>query len=96
MEILSTSGVWVDAIIDGRWVEAKVFDEGSEYGINGGRISILSISKTGKRDPNRNFEAQMCYNYVRGEVTVESIDDELLNSIVAQLETLPKFKNSGE
>lgn len=36
---------------------AKVYDEGSEYGINGGRISKLTLS----------IDGRVVYNYDRGE-----------------------------
>ena len=37
--------------------EAKVYDEGSQYGINEGRISKLTLKENGK----------VIYNYDRGE-----------------------------
>ena len=41
----------------------KQYEEGSEYGINGGRISKLTIKRSGKE----------VYNYDRGE-DIEPID----------------------
>ena len=41
----------------------KQYEEGSEFGINGGRISKLTIKRSGRE----------VYNYVRGE-DIEPID----------------------
>ena len=40
--------MWTQGIINGFEFEVKHFDEGSEFGINGGRISKLFIKKAGK------------------------------------------------
>jgi len=62
------------AAIDGNALyeyHAKVYDEPSEWGLNGGRVSKLSIRKIG--------ESEWLYNYDRSEdipasdVEVESI-----------------------
>ena len=84
---------WVTAIINGRWVQAKVYDEPSRFGINNGRVSKCVIGKTSTRDQNKNFLDQMDYAYDRGlDFNNLSADD--LNSIITQLEKLPK--SSGE
>jgi hypothetical protein len=36
-------GGWVDGKIDGYRFQAKVYDSGSEYGIDGGRVSKLAV-----------------------------------------------------
>lgn len=83
---------WITAIIEGRWVQAKVYDEPSVFGINEGRVSKLSIGKTGIRDPNRNFFDQMDYNYDRGlDFKRRTLPDAVLRKIVASLEALPKL-----
>lgn len=79
---------WITAVIDNRWVQAKVYNEKSEFGINGGRVSKLAIGKTSQRDPQSNFFEQICYNYDRG-LDFSKISKELLKSIVNQLESLP-------
>lgn len=81
---------WITAVIDGRWVQAKVYDDPSDYGIDNGRVSKLAIGKTDTRDPNQDFFAQMCYNYDRG-LDFKKISIKQVRSIVAQLETLPKL-----
>ena len=79
---------WITAIIEGRWVQAKVYDEGSCFGINDGRVSKLVIGKTQYRDPTQNFFDQMCFNYDRG-LDFNDAPDGLVDKIVAELETLP-------
>ena len=37
--------MWSNGVIDGCWFEVKHYEEGSQYGINGGRISKLHITK---------------------------------------------------
>ena len=81
---------WITAIIEGRCVQAKVYNEPSTYGVNNGRVSKLAIGKTDKRDPNRNFFDQMAFNYDRG-LDFDNLPKGLLNKIVAELETLPKL-----
>ena len=41
---------WITAEIEGRWVQAKVYDEPSSYGINNGRVSKLAVGKENFRD----------------------------------------------
>ena len=83
---------WVTCVIAGRWVQAKVYDEPSEYGINGGRVSKLCICKTGMWDKSQDFLKQMDYNYDRG-VDFNTLEDpDILNVVVAALEKLPVEK----
>lgn len=83
---------WITAIIDGRYVQAQVFDEPSSYGINDGRVSKLTIGKTSKRDPNRNYFDQMAYNYDRG-LDFDNLPDGVLDKVVAELEALPAIRS---
>ena len=50
---------WITCVIADRWVQAKVYEEPSTFGINDGRVSKLTISKTAYRDPNQNYFEQM-------------------------------------
>lgn len=86
------SNNWITAIIHDRWVEAKVYDEPSSYGINNGRVSKLVISKTNSRNPFMDFLSQMDYNYDRG-LDFDNLPEGLLNRIVEELELLPKIHN---
>ena len=79
---------WITARIEGRWVQAKVYDLPSTFGINDGRVSKLTISKTAHRTPSRPFFEQMEYSYDRG-LDFDNLPDGLLEKIVAELETLP-------
>lgn len=83
---------WITCQIAGRYVTAKVFDEPSHYGINGGRVSKLSIGKTATRDITRNFSDQMAYEFDRG-LCKDEIDGATLAQIVAALEALPLVLN---
>ena len=69
MEILDDieySGQWLTAVINGHWVQAKLYKDPSSYGVNDGRVSKLSIGKADYRINNKNFFDQMCYHYDRG------------------------------
>jgi hypothetical protein len=88
---------WITAIIEGRWVQAKVYDEPSVFGINDGRVSKLAIGKTDTRDPTHNFFDQMDYNYDRGlDFKRRTLPVATLRKIVAHLEALPVRENSDE
>ena len=79
---------WITAIIDGRYVSAKVYDTPSVFGINNGRVSKCSIGKTSERDSGKNYFDQMDYNYDRG-LDFDNLPEGVLESIVAKLEQLP-------
>lgn len=81
---------WVTAIIEGHWVQAKVYDEPSTYGVNDGRVSKLVISKTAIWNPKTNFFDQMCFNYDRG-LDFDAAPAGLVDKVIAALETLPKI-----
>lgn len=81
---------WITAIIEGRWVQAKVYDEPSVFGVNECRVSKLTVGKTNQRDSNRNFFDQMDYNYDRGlDFHNETLSGEKLNKILEVLNGLP-------
>lgn len=82
---------WVTAIINDRWVQAKVYNEPSIFGINNGRVSKLCISKTNKIDTTKSFLAQIDYNYDRGLDFDNLPNSNILVEIVAELEKLPKL-----
>lgn len=77
---------WVKGRIGSYLFEAKLFDEGSEFGINGGRVSKLSIYKS-----KINFSRGCIVNYDRGW-DVEPKDDtekEIYNAVITLLENSP-------
>lgn len=82
---------WITAIICGRWVQAKVYDLPSTYGVNEGRVSKIVIGKTDVRIEGQHFFDQMDYNYDRGLDFDNLGDDQLLLDILEELENLPLF-----
>ena len=82
-KILKRSGAWVDFQFNGQFGQAKVYDEGSEYGINNGRTSKLVICST----PKWNHVATV-YSYDRG-LDFSDMDQKDVDLIVAELEALP-------
>ena len=91
MKILNDSrktSNWFTAIIAGRWVQAKIYNEGSEYGINGGRISKLWISK----DVNPANVSGDDYSYDRGLDYNNLTDATILPKVLKALEALPVLK----
>ena len=79
---------WITAVIEDRWVQAKVYDEPSTYGINDGRVSKLAVSKSNTRDPQKPFFDQICFNYDRG-LDFDNAPTGLIDKIIAELESLP-------
>ena len=77
------SGSWVDAIIDGYYVTAKVFSNPSMFGINSGRISKLTVVA----DTEWNYD-KIVVNYDRGWDIGRDFPG--LDSIVSQLENYAK------
>ena len=78
---------WITAVIDGRWVQAKVYDEPSTFGIKNGRVSKCVIGKTATRNENKDFFEQMDYNYDRG-LDYDNLPPGVLDRVVAELEAL--------
>lgn len=72
---------WTYAHIDGHYVEAKVYDTGSMFGINGGRVSKLTIRRTLKEN------SASLFHYDRGWDKGDS-ENPIVQRIVEQLETL--------
>jgi hypothetical protein len=80
---------WITCIIAGRWVQAKVYDEPSTYGVNNCRVSKLTIGKTQYRDPSQDFFDQMDYNYDRGLDFNNLTDPTILETVLTELNNLP-------
>lgn len=81
---------WITAIIEDRWVQAKVYDQPSCFGINNGRVSKIAIAKTNYRDPTKPYHPQLCYHYDRG-LDFDNAPPGLVDKIVRELENLPKI-----
>ena len=87
------SGGFVDAVIDGHWVQAKVFRQPSSYGINEGRVSKLAVAIDERPlglSSGRNFHDNLIIHYDRGWDGDGGRNSEKLDSIVAQLENYAK------
>jgi len=74
---------WIEGTIDGIRFQAKVYDEGSEFGINGARVSKLWVCNEAQR--------QIVMYYERGwEVKPKTAAGRrLLEALLAYLEALP-------
>lgn len=81
---------WITCEIEGRLVEAKVFDKSSCFGVNNGRVSKLAISKTDGIDSENDFLSQMDYHYERG-LDFDNLPAGVLDKVIAELESLPKL-----
>jgi len=79
---------WVTAIIEDRWVQAKVYDKPSSFGINNGRVSKCAIGKTNSWDSSKPFFEQMDFNYDRG-LDFDNLPKGMLDKIIEELENLP-------
>jgi len=79
---------WVTCRIEGRYVQAKVYDQKSSFGINGGRVSKLSIGKTAYINSNLDFLEQMDFNYDRG-ADFNHLPRGVLGKVLVELEALP-------
>lgn len=80
---------WITCVIDNRWVQAKVYNEGSTYGVNNCRVSKLFIGKTAERIPFQNFFDQVAYHYDRGLDYNELQDQSILKNVLELLNNLP-------
>lgn len=87
LEAHSKTG-WITAIIQDHWVQAKVYDEPSTYGVNNGRVSKIAVSKTNSRNPEKPFFEQLCFNYDRG-LDFDKSPEGLIEKIITELESLP-------
>lgn len=86
---------WFHGIIEGRLVDAKVYNQPSSYGINGGRVSKLAVYKTTTRDCYEDWHSQLDYNYSRGE-DFNNLPEGMLEKIVAYLEALPELYKADD
>jgi hypothetical protein len=78
----TTESNWVSGKCDKYHFEAKLFDEGSEYGINGGRVSKLFIADD---------DDYTLVNYDRGWDVEPSVEMEpYYEEIMKLLENSPK------
>lgn len=85
------TGGWIDGTVDGFRFQAKVFDEGSMYGIDEGRVSKLCVWNEAQQKTSRNIWRATIINYDRGwdiePATAEH--KEILRALLAYLSALP-------
>ena len=74
---------WIEGTIDGLRFQAKVYDEGSEFGISEGRVSKLWVSDEAKR------QIVMCYERGWDVEPTTAAERRLLEALLAYLEALP-------
>ena len=82
----SIGGAWIDGIIDDYRFQAKVYDTGSRYGINKGRVSKLEIWGRQSGGVSRSI-----VRYDRGWDKKPATDEhkELLEAVLGYLEEFP-------
>ena len=85
MEITKRDGLWVSGTHGGYQFQAKVYDEGSMFGIDAGRVSKLCVC--------REESHHTVFNYDRGyDVNPETAEErEIVKAIILELERLPKL-----
>lgn len=76
---------WIEAVINGHWVEAKVYSEPSDLAIKHKHISKLTIA-VGREWKGLN---KALYHYDRG-LDFNHIAADLLKKIISELENLPQ------
>lgn len=79
---------WITCVIENHWVQAKVYNLPSEFGVKDGRVSKLAIGKTNQVLEGQNFFNQICYNYDRG-LDFDNAPAGLVDKVVEELEKLP-------
>jgi hypothetical protein len=89
------SSNWVEGTVDKYKFQSKLFDEGSTYGIDGGRVSKLAIWDERVRMKELNFFKACIVNYDRGW-DIEPFEDQkcYFNAAMNLLENSSKrFEN---
>jgi len=89
---------WIFGTINGFRFQAKVYDEGSVYGINEGRVSKLMIWDEAKHQETKNIIAASILNYDRGwdKKPKKAADHHILTALVAYLESLPTSEEAPQ
>jgi len=82
---------WIDGTINGMRFQARVYNEGSHYGIDEGRVSKLSIWDENIRTACRNFFNACTVNYDRGwDIRPQKAAyKKMLAALLEYLESLP-------
>ena len=85
------NGGWIDGNIDSFRFQAKVYAEGSDFGIKDGRVSKLAIWDEAKKQACGNIFTASILNYDRGWdiKPATAADKEVLRAMLEYLEGLP-------
>lgn len=82
---------WVEGTVDKYIFQAKLFDEGSIYGINNGRVSKLMIWDEKIRWEKQNIFDACIMNYDRGwDIEIAPENQQYFNAVMELLENSPK------
>ncbi len=85
---------WCDGKVGKYNFQAKLFDVGSEFGIEGGRVSKLSIWDEEVRIEKQNFLESCIVNYDRGwDIQPRPEIKTYFDSVMSLLENAPKRFN---
>lgn len=89
--VFNNDSNWCDGMIDKYHFQAKLFDTGSIFGINDGRVSKLCIWDDEVRTKKMNFVGACIVNYDRGW-DIEPTDENKVyfDAVVELLESAPK------
>jgi hypothetical protein len=88
---------YVTLLAHDRWIQAKVYDDPSDYGVRNCRVSKISISKEGIHllgiESGLNFFDNCDYNYDRGLDFhhKKSLTKKTLNDILDYLNAMPRL-----
>lgn len=82
---------WCDGTVGKYNFQAKLFDYGSDFGIDEGRVSKLSIWNQAVREEKQDFLEACIVNYDRGwDIKPEGDTEPYFNAVMELLENAPK------
>ena len=84
-------GGWIDGTIDNFRFQAKVYDTGSKFGIENGRVSKLEVWQ-----PEAPFNDRLIYDRGWSKKPESEQDKEILRTLLEYLESLPAEQERKE
>lgn len=82
---------WCDGVVGKYKFQAKLFDVGSSFGIDGGRVSKLAIWDEEERHKSQSFHKACIMNYDRGwDIKCSEENKPFFNAVMNLLENAPK------
>ena len=96
-QVISRKDGWVTAVIHGRWVQAKVYDEPSHYGVRECRVSKLGIAIDANAPKAGAYDDSIVYSFDRGLDFhhVDKLPADLLGKILDALNAMPKMTSAN-